>query len=173
MKMAFSCDDEKAFGLDLEASMLEKETVDIGYAKDEASLLMNNSESVKWEDHTDSEVAVSVGFAREYAWNQAKVEIQQARKQIRKLLKLQESETPSFRDLFDLVLGPSSNIGVLLKRTCECSNEDYTRFISTIAAAACYRCSTKQMFMKDSILDTSGLLSEKEYRRFWNVIGCK
>ena len=88
-------------------------------------------------------------------------------KKMRELLCKLPGEDVSKNELVLYTLGPNSDIGKMLMRELQLSNEKYVEFISTIFIQAAYRVTSTELFDPLSLMKDLLPLAHDEYNKIW------
>jgi hypothetical protein len=77
---------------------------------------------------------------------------------------------PSIKDLLNIIFGPTGKLGCLFNDNLCLSSEELAQMLAVFFLSLEYNLSKTQNFGKQSMVDTEGLVSSKEYQEFWNNI---
>ena len=122
-----------------------------------------------WTDLLSSKnpTFVAMDESKEKQWKLAKQEILHIQKKMRELLYKLPGEDVSKNELVLYTLGPNSDIGKMLMRELQLSNEKYVEFISTIFIQAAYRVTSTELFDPLSLMKDLSPLAHDEYNKIW------
>ena len=112
---------------------MENELDDCNLSPEELDQFLTPPSLDKWEDFlpVNNPAFITMNASKAKQWKIAKNEIIHAQNQLKAIIG-EDKKEPNKKDILLYILGPGSDVGMLLKNELDLSNEDYLKFMSTI-----------------------------------------
>ena len=138
-------------------------------SKEEMQEYLSAPSLEKWQDLSPFEfpTIVTIDEAKQKQWDLAQLEIKHIRKSIKTLVGKDSIKDVTKEDILFLLLGPSSEVGRLLKKELALSDETYIQFLSTMCIQGAYHVSSHELFLATSLLKDKAVMGEAEYNKIW------
>ena len=126
----------------------------------------------RWIDGNPSRMRTifKIDTASKKLWEYAKVDFHNVKNRIIHLLDINEENDFSFEKLLNYFIGSESEIGRLLCRELDISNQVYLEFMVTYCIQCAYGLSSATIYDELSPLKNSVIMSQGDYNAFWHKI---
>jgi hypothetical protein len=114
-----------------------------------------------------------INTSLERNWEMARDEVREVKSRVLDILAKDNATDVTTKMIVLHFIGPTSNVGKVIKDAANLDDEQYTRFMNAFFIQSAYRISSTQLFASYSLLKEHALISEQEYERIWKVIAYK
>jgi hypothetical protein len=128
-----------------------------------------------WNDVkcTEFRTKITIDEAKDIQWERAKSEIKSILSRMKSILEVGDDGELLLDEIIMHIVGPHSEMGEILCRELELSDENYAKFLMTFCVQGAYKISSTQLFSSASLINTDQLMTESEYNAVWKVIATK